>query len=144
MIFFSDEKRKNRLKSIFALRKIERGLFRCSEIDSGDNNRYPTVNNDEFERMYSEFIADTSESKVYAFYREVQLRAGYVDVYIWDVMAYPQSYYRFVISEGFCMPQQEEERFLEYLYSGRIHMSAKDLKNLQKDINLSYPKWHFY
>lgn len=142
MVYLDIEGIKERLSSIYASRDIERIFFRCPEVDSQDIDRYPGVDRDDFESMYCGFIEDTTVSSIYAFVNKNKSGGRFVDIYIWDIMLYPQFYQRFVISEGLCLATEDEKKLLEYLYSGQIRMPYDNLKRLQKDINIYFPQWH--
>ena len=96
-------------------RNIERMLFLCPEVDSSDHSVYPPVSPEEFMVMEQAFCEDTSQVYLYPFVRQTETGRAYVDLYVWDYLLYPDRCRRYVISEGYRLPEEEEEAFLLYM-----------------------------
>ena len=96
-------------------RNLERLLFYCPEVDCHDFAAFPLVSDDDFMIMEQEFYEDTSFVHIFPFVREKEDGKGFVDLYVWDLMLYPESYRRFVICDGYSLSEAEEAEFLEYV-----------------------------
>ena len=82
------------------IRKIERRLCKCPEIDCSDHARFPLPDEAEFKAMELDYCEDPSRVYIFPFVRENKKGVWYVDVYVWDQMLYPEAFRRFIICAG--------------------------------------------
>ena len=95
--------------------KLERLLFSCPEIDCQDLDTYPLVSDEDRHYMETDFFADTSCVHLYPYVRKNAAGTPFIDVYVWDQMLYPEMCRRFIICEGYRLPEEAEESLLAYL-----------------------------
>lgn len=123
-------------------RNLERLLFSCPEVDCYDFAAFPMVSDDEFMVMEQEFCAETSHVHIFPFARQEKGKA-YIDLYVWDLMLYPDAYKRFVISDGLSLPGEEEEVFLEYINGDFSLLEEEQMLRLNGKIKQQFPEWHY-
>ena len=123
-------------------RNLERLLFSCPEVDCHDFAAFPMASDDEFMVMEQEFCAETSRVHIYPFVRQDKGK-GYIDIYVWDLMLYPDAYKRFVIADGLSLPGEEEEVFLEYINDDFILLEEEQMLRLDGKIKQQFPEWHY-
>ena len=68
---------------------------------------------------------------------------NYVDVYIWDCDYYPYSYDRFVICDGYCMPEELENTFLLYIHDRFLSIDKNSMIRFCANAIDTFPQWHF-
>ena len=124
-------------------RSIERLLFSCPEVNCSDYSVYPLVSYEEFMAMEQEFCAETSHVHIYPFVRKREDGKGYIDLYIWDLMLYPESFRRVIICDGYRLSEAEETGFFEYINSDFLFCDKEELKRLNEKIVQQFPSWHY-
>lgn len=123
-------------------RNLERLLFSCPEVDCHDFAAFPLVSDDEFMVMEQEFCEDTSFVHIFPFVRREKGK-GYIDLYVWDLMLFPDAYKRFVITDGFSLPGKEEEVFLEYINGNFIRFDDEQMQRMNEEVVRIFPSWHY-
>ena len=123
-------------------RDLERAIFPCPEVDCRDLTKYPPVSEEEFLGMADEFCNDPAKTYVFPFVHGTERGGGYLEVYAWDQMFYPDSYRRYVISEGCCLSAEEEESFLDYIGSGCYCGGGRQRDRLIDGIRQHFPEWN--
>lgn len=122
---------------------IERWLSVCPEADGSDFLTYPPASEEEFLAMEQEFYVNSSYVCFFPFVRQNHAGDGYIDLYVWDTMLYPESYCRFIICEGFCLPSEQENRFLEYSRGSSVHIDEGRMERMNQGIARLFPNWHY-
>lgn len=128
------------------IRKYERDMYICPEVDCNDIHEYPLVNSLLKAIMEEDYRDETDSVHVFAFFSRNRNGEPYIDVYFWDVMLYPYEYKRFVICEGKRMSENDEEEFLEYIEYIKMHkirMMKSIFYILRKNIQRTYPSWNY-
>ena len=126
------------------MRKLERLLFPCPEVDSYDDAAFPQVSDDDFMVMEQEFCEDASFVHIFPFVRESEDGKGYVDLYVLDPMLYPEGYRRFVICDGYSLSETEEAVFLEYISGDFLCLDGERMHSLNEKIFRQFPSWHYF
>ena len=125
------------------LRRCERALHNCQEVNREDYVAYPLVDEIAFSVMEQEYLEDTSVAHVYPFARKNDNGIFFVDIYVWDVMLYPKEYSRFVITDGFRMSSEEENLFFQYLRSEFISWDEREMQQFNDRMQAMKHKWHY-
>ncbi len=125
-------------------RNLERLLFSCPTVDSYYYATIPQVSDEEFMVMEQEFCEDTSYVHIFPFVRETEDGKGYIDLYVWDLMLYPESYRRFVICDGYRLSEAEEAEFLEYVSGEFVCLGEEQMHRLNETIIWQFPSWHYF
>lgn len=125
-------------------RNLERLLYSCPEVDCYDFAAFPQVSDDNFMVMEQEFCEDTSFVRIFPFVRETEDGKGYIDLYVWDLMLYPESYRGFVICDGYSLSEAEEVSFLEYINVDFICFSDEQIHKFNEKIVRRFPSWHYF
>ena len=122
-----------------ATRLIERSLFPCEELNIAD---YPFASECEFETMETESV-DKSIIHVFPFVRK-KCSKPYIEVYVYDVMLYPQACFRrFIIRDGYRMDAETEESFFAYAKEvSKDSCSEEWIAKFIGDANAAFPDWH--
>jgi len=124
-------------------RDLERAIFPCPEVDCRDFTKYPSVSQEEFLGMADEFCRDPAKTYVFPFVHGAECGEGYLEVYVWDPMFYPDSYRRYVICEGYCLPEAAEESLLDHLEGSCFGISERQMDRLNEEIGRLFPEWNF-
>ena len=120
------------------IRQIERRLFPCPEVDTGEYPADPMLMDPNSEVWSSAKSDDDWIQYAYPVVREKEGKR-YLDLYFYDPVTKAVS--RFDIVPGLRMEAEEEERFLGLLHQNTILF----LKNLSEDLERlqrSFPEWH--
>ena len=83
-------------------------------VESDNLSRYCPIDDITFMGMESDFINESSKFHLHVFYRMDSENQGYIDMYIWDWMLYPDTYRRIIIQNGFVLAEEDESLFIEY------------------------------
>lgn len=132
---------------MFSIRGVERSLFPNPEVDCFDYEEYPLIDIRLFMLMKKKFCANNG--KVHIFFYVVSNSKGipYVDIYVWDYQRYEYNYRRFVIREGYCFSETEEDEFLYYVSMAETECAITVPKNtmryLYKKVNSLMPSLHY-
>ena len=126
------------------VRKIERRLCKCPEIDCSDQTEFPPLNEAKFEAMEQKYGKDPSRVHIFPFIRKNVEGVWYVDVYVWDQMLYPEAFQRFIICTGYCLPEDLESSFLEYIRGGFVRFGRAEMERFNSSIISKFPEWHYY
>ncbi len=120
------------------IRQIERRLFPCPEVDTGEYPEHPKLMNEESEIWSS---IKTYFDRILYVYPAVREKNGeeYLNLYIYDPMSREVS--RSVIVPGFRMRAEEEDRFLEILHQNTL-LFPDCGENLMDLLRWSFPEWH--
>ena len=125
------------------MRKIERRLCRCPEIDCSDDAGFPLPDEAEFKAMEQNYCEDLSRVYIFPFVRENKKGVWYVDVYVWDQMLYPEAFRRFIICTGYCLPEILESSFLEYIKGNFACLDKVQMERFNSSIISKFPDWHY-
>ena len=93
--------------------------------------------------MEADYSEDTSVVHIYPFVRIPDDREPFMDFYIWDCMLYPESYARYVICEGCCMSEKDEESFFQYANDKNATVDESLFNGLCEKIISTFPQWHY-
>ena len=121
------------------VRRIERLLYTCPEVDY---NTFPFIDEDDYMGMYSDFSQHSSEICIFIFVRELPNNVPFVDIYVWDITNL-DGYDRFIICNGFRLPEGLETKFLEYINNKDVYISKTSLREINKRITDTFPQWHY-
>ena len=121
---------------------LERAFFDCPETDMKDRETYPEVCEDEFEGMYCRYMNKPYRVHMFPYIRRTGAGEPYIEIYAWDKMLYPAAYTRFLIREGYRMPEKEEEAFLQYTEQSP-YVEEKRTELLNEQIPKIFPQWNY-
>lgn len=127
-------------------RKLERTIFKCPEINCDDYLKYPLVDEDCFINMENRYREDSSRIHIFIYVRGNDSYSGYVDVYVWDSIIYPYEYERFVICNGFRLPDNKEDKLFEYIDKVKAEYDfpyENDMDEIFKKINRIFGEWKY-
>ncbi len=120
------------------IRQMERRLFPCPEVDTGEYPADPMLMDENSEVWSSAKSDDDWIRYAYPVVREKEEKR-YLDLYFYDPVTKDVS--RFVIAPGLRMEAEEEERFLELLHQNTIYFLKNLSENLER-LQRSFPEWH--
>ncbi|HHU52790.1 MAG TPA: hypothetical protein GXZ43_01745 [Clostridiaceae bacterium] len=123
-------------------RRLERTFFRCPEISGEDYSTFPAVSDQVFLLMKSEFSADSSNIYIFPFVRSKEASKLFVEIYIWDLVNYPDVCKRFVIFEGCRMSEEDEEKYLDYA-KRELYAFTEIIERFCIEVQILFPQWHF-
>ena len=119
----------------------ERIFFECPEVSGEDYLTFPSVSDEEFYTMGLDFYSYSSVIHIFPFVSRTESANPYVELYIWDLMQYPDVYKRFVIFDGQRMNEEDEEKFLSYAKC-KLYIYPKLLEQFSKEVQSIFPQWH--
>ena len=122
---------------------MERIMFSCPEMDGVDMDGYPSLAYEQFMEMELEFDADQSVVHIYPFARQMDDGTGYIDIYVWDLLFYPECYRRFIIREGYRFTAADEADFFHYADRRFLYIDCKSMKCFDEMVMKLFPDWHF-
>ena len=125
-----------------AARKFERLFFACPEVNCKDYDSFPILDENDYMGMCSDFCLHSSEICMFIFVRESAVHVPFVDIYVWDVTNIDE-YDRFIICDGFRLPEDLEMKYLEYVHNKEIYISKFMFHEANKRIIASFPQWHY-
>lgn len=131
------------------LREIEKVLYRnvfarIPVVSSSDTERFPMLEEDQRLAMESTFFSDTSQVYVFPFVRKTSQSRGYVDVYIYDPLFYPDVCKRFIIADGWRLPPAFEEYYLSCVHQDFVcSYGWQEIDSMYKELGDMFPDWHF-
>ena len=121
---------------------LERAFFTCPEINMRDCRTYPEASEAELEAMYCSYLEEPDRVCMFPFVRKTGEGEPYVEIYTWDKMLHPDLYTRFIIREGYRMPEEEEEAFLCYTESNPRADDGRT-EYLNEQIPKLFPQWNY-
>lgn len=136
-------RRKGGCQIMMQMRRIERLLCRCPELDCSDYAEFPMLDEVGFLAMEQEYCEDSSRVHIFPFVRVNSKGVYYIDVYVWDVTLYPEAFHRYIIYSGYCLPEILESSFLEYLKRDFICFDDVQMESFNKNIRSCFPDWHY-
>lgn len=122
------------------VRLFERLLNTCREINIDE---FPLVAQEEMGDMENECCYAEVGYLVFLYMDSAIGYGNYVDVYIWDCNYYPYSYDRFVICDGYCMPEELENTFLLYIHDRFLSIEKNSMIRFCANAIDTFPQWHF-
>ena len=110
-------------------------------------------NEAEIRMMEAEFLEKPEVIHVFPFVREGLYDDYYVEVYIWDTMMYPASYERYLIVDGYKLPEDQEEEFLDYMSEARykdpiegislpLYGNPSRMRRFVEEARRAFPQWN--
>ena len=108
-----------------SLRDFERMLFCCPEVNMSE---YPLASYEEFLLMEQDFSSGLV--CVFPFVRQENGKKPFVEIYIWDVILYPDAYKRFVICDGMRLPESLEKLLFDYCKESFLYIDDQSMKRL--------------
>lgn len=122
-----------------SLKDFERILFRCSEEDV---SKYPQASQEEILQMESDFINNSDSICIYPFVRKPEGGNPYVEIYIWDIMLFPNIYERFNIYDGMQLPDKMEKKLLYYCREN-LSIDRDSMESFNSALAESFPQWNY-
>lgn len=122
---------------------VDRKLHICTELEEIGWINYPPVSNIDFSAMEQEFVSDSSSTLIYPFVGVNTSGEQFVDIYIWDMMLYPNMYKRYVIADGYSLPLILEKSFLSYIRKPLYKIDENRFKKFNKEVMACFPKWNY-
>lgn len=120
-----------------SMRNFERMLFRCPEVDMSE---YPMASYEEFLLMEQDFSSEFV--CVFPFVRQENEGKPFVEIYIWDVMLYPDAYKHFVICDGMCLPESLEKLLFDYCKESFLCIDNQSMERFNAALLNCFPHWH--
>ena len=120
-----------------SIRDFERMLFRCPEVNVGE---YPQASYEEFLLMEQDFSSEFV--CVFPFVRQENGGKPFVEIYIWDVMLYPDAYKRFIICDGMCLPESLERLLFDYCKESFLCIGDQSMEMFNAALLDCFPHWH--
>ena len=125
-------------------RSIERLFSHCPLIDNSDYNRFPWASPEEcilmeqYSLEYSDWIC------VFAFVRNLSQLNKYIEIYIYDVMLFPNAFERFIICEGERLTDESEKKLLDYAENSDLKTDLEVFSNFNNSVDITFPEWHYH
>ena len=123
-----------------SVRTLERLMNSCREIDV---DAFPMVACEELGNMENMCCYAEEGFLVFLYLKSSIDYGNYVDVYIWDCNYYPYSYDRFVICDGYSLPEELENTFLQYINDYYLSIEKGSMVRFCNDVIGTFPEWHF-
>jgi len=122
------------------IRQIERRLFPCPEVDTGEYPADPMLM-DENSKIWSSLrTLDGRIRYINPFVGVTEEYEAYLDLYVYNPTSKVVS--RFVIVPGLRMKAEEEERFLGLLHQNTIHFLENSEETFIDLLTRCFPEWH--
>ncbi len=128
---------------MFQTRRIERQLYKCPEVDCSDYTEFPPLDKVDYMAMEQEYCEDSSLVHIFPFVRENDKGVWYIDIYVWDLMLYPEAFRRFVICSGYCLPEILEDSFFEYIRGDFICLDEEQMERFNDSVIEHFPECHY-
>ncbi|MBQ1316800.1 MAG: PcfJ domain-containing protein [Lachnospiraceae bacterium] len=129
-----------------SIRLLERYIHRCPETRSSDHQTFPPAEPELYSTMVQMLADHASSVVILPFVRRNAKGLIFVDIYVWDVPFYSQfcsdSYERFVICEGYRLPEALEKRFFS-LQNQNAVVPEELMDQLNVKIPEHFPQWHY-
>ena len=122
---------------MISTRDFERMIFRCPEVNMLE---YPLASGEEFQLMEHDFSSEFI--CIYPFVRDAESGKSYVEIYIWDMMLYPDNCERFIICEGKRLPIDLENLLLKYCKESYIYIDKLYMERFNTALLECFPQWH--
>ena len=123
---------------MISIGNFERRLFSCPEVNMSE---YAPASDEEFLLMETEF--STEFVCVFPFVRKKDGKRPYVEIYIWDVMLYPDVYRRFIICDEMRLPELLEKQLFDHCKEPFIYIDERVMDQFNNALLDCFPKWHY-
>lgn len=123
---------------------LEKIIFCCPELNRQEIETLSCVDDRHFAAMETAYASDSSSTVVYPFVSIDQKKGEpFVEIYIWDYMLFSPKYVRFILKDGYALPDKEQSLYLKYTKEEDLIIHEEDCDEFYAEINKYFPKWNF-